>query len=57
MIDRYFSDEPSIRSPERSVLSMCREIALRIMLEDKTTFHITAENIVKFTNHIREQDL
>jgi len=37
-----FSDEPGVRSLERSVHNMCRKIAFRIMLKNGQAFYITA---------------
>src|SRR5690625_861859 len=51
-----FANEPGVRSLERTVLSICREIAVRIMIKDEKSFHITADNIVQYTGHINENN-
>lgn len=52
MVKAYL-DEPSVHS----VLGMCREIVLRIIVGDTTSFHLIVENIEEYTNKSRELDL
>lgn len=56
LINRY-AQEAGVRSLERSILGMCREIALRVMMEDQHTFHITDKNIDQLTKSTSEQSL